>query len=131
MITNRINFYWIRPSPCSERVLLRAAVAVPLLSWLIFSALLSGWSWSISYKLAPVLWYGGSTALLIAVLFFVMWALLWNHREGRPPETPPLAGALRPVPIHPSPRLVRSAAEPLPASAIKMPEKLRHVNEEG
>ncbi len=69
---------------------------------------------SSSFKFAPALWYGSSTVLLGAVALLVTWALLRNGQNGLPPQMPPLAGALRPVPIRPSPHLVRSAAEPLP-----------------
>ena len=114
MSANRIRLLNALQSPKSERQLLRAVIAVPLLSWLIFSALISGWLLSTSFGFAPALWYGSSTALLSAIVVFVTWVLLVSGRKGQPPPMPPLAGALRPIPIRPTPRLVRSAAELLP-----------------
>jgi len=129
--------YYIRPPipPCSggtTKAFLHAVVGVPLLSWFVFSALLSGWSLSTSSKPGQAVWYITSTVLILGAAVIVLWALLVrpisgagpasssvHGGKGSPPPTPPLAGAMRPVPIRPSPRLVRSAAEPLPTGHEK------------
>jgi len=83
-------------------------------------------------KLGPTLWYAISTGLLLAVIAFVMWGILGlgssgagpasavvHDGNGPPPQRPPFTGAPRPAPIRPTPRLVRSAAEPLPRERDK------------
>ena|ERR1041384_1059067 len=132
-----MSTYYIRlpmppMSPKHGRLLLHAVVGIPLLSWFGFSALLSGWLLTTSSKAGPVLWYGSSTVLFFGLAVFVIWVLLalpssggetglWSLSEGKgpPPETPPIAGAPRPVPVRPTPRLLRSAAEPLPLDREK------------
>src|SRR5215469_15958093 len=126
-----MSTYYISPVapqvPANRTALLRGAVAVPLLSWFVFCALLSAWSLSNSFRLGQEVWYTSSTVLLIGVVVFVVWALLTlptsgagpasssvRGGKGPPSQPPPLEGAPCPVPIRPAPPLVRSAAEPLP-----------------
>src|ERR1051325_1031013 len=109
------------------RLLLRVLVGVPLLSWFVFSAMLSIWSLSISSSFGTMFWNAGSAVLFLGAAVFLTWVLLAqilsgagpasgsaHGGKGSPPTAPPLTGAPCPVPIRPSPRLVRSAAEPLP-----------------
>jgi len=132
---SKMSTYHIRP-PTPPRFrgnrtsLLRVAVAMPVPSWFVFFALLSARSLSNSFTLGQAVWYTCATVLLLGVGVFVVWALLvlptsgpasWPIRAGKgpPPQTPPLTGAPRPVPIRPTPRFVRSAAEPLPCEREK------------
>src|ERR1044071_2630438 len=109
------------------RLLLRVMVGLPLLSWFVFSAMLSIWSSSTSSSFATMLWNAGSAVLFLGAAVFLTWVLLAqilsgagpasgsaHGGRGSPPPAPPLTGAPCPVPIRPRPHLVRSAAEPLP-----------------
>jgi hypothetical protein len=67
---------------------------------------------------------GTFCALALVISFFVGFVarmLIWRpvrrppfSLDGSPPPEPPLEGAPVPAPLHPSPHLVRAAAEPLP-----------------
>lgn len=94
-----------------------AILQILLLPAFVFCGLTSLWSFSNSSGPVQKLWYGCSSWLLFGVAGFMVYELMARvvSRRGGPSGMLPLAGAACPVPIRPTPRLVRSAAEPLPS----------------
>jgi hypothetical protein len=105
--------------------IVRISLGLVLLSWLSFCGLLGAWASFSSRSLAGAAAFGGSAIFLFVLAGCVVRMFVWppvrippspgnGSPPGIPPEKPPLAGAPVPVPVRPVPRLVRSAAEPLP-----------------
>lgn len=105
--------------PQTGKSLLAAAAGVVLLSWFVFSILISSWGLVDSSNSSHRLWYAGSVLILAASAGYVSReilrrsGLLSSYRGGSSPASP-LTGAPCPVPICPTPHLVRSAAKRLP-----------------
>jgi hypothetical protein len=133
MTTYRAGLLTMPPSQLKAGArLLQAAVGVILLSWLIFSALVSTLDLMDSSKAGYAFWHIASIVLLLAVAVFVIRGLLHPAWTGTPliassirrgPDSPPgrapMAGAPCPVPIHPTPHLISSAAKRLPFEKSK------------
>jgi hypothetical protein len=106
--------------------ILIAAAGVVLLSWLVFSLLLSTWHLADSSQGGHKLWSASSVVILSIAAIYVTRELLRlagigarlpvssgpNH--GGPSPGAPLTGAPCPVPVRPTPHLTRSAAARLP-----------------
>lgn len=104
-----------------------AAAGVVVLTWLVFSILLSTWHLTNASQDGLQVCYAGSILVLTVAAIYVTRELLRlagvgvrplsrsvGTRGGSPPGALPLTGAPCPVPIRPTPHLTRSAAERLP-----------------
>lgn len=103
------------------KTILPAVLQILFLPAFVFCGLLSLWSLSNSSGSVQAVWYGCSSTLLFGVAGFMVYELMARAVSRRPGSSGmlPLAGAPCPVPIRPTPRLVRSAAEPLPSEKEK------------
>ena len=103
------------------RTTLPAVFQILLLPGFVFCGLTSVWLLSNSSDLVQALWYGSSSTLLFGVAGLMTYELMGRalFRPGGSSGMPPMAGAPCPVPIRPTPHLVRSAAEPLPSEKRK------------
>lgn len=112
--------------------ILIAAAGVVLLSWLVFSLLLSVWHLADPSQAGHKIWSAGSVVVLALAQICVTNELLrltlygarplsWTNRNGGGSAPgAPLAGAPSPVPVRPTPHLVRSVAERLPLEKRKL-----------
>jgi hypothetical protein len=106
--------------------ILIGAVGVVLLSWLVFSLLLSTWHLTDPSLGGHLLWNASSVVILSLAAIYVTRELLRLADIGVRPLSrsgpnygglspgAPLTGAPCPVPVRPTPHLTRSAAERLP-----------------
>ena len=130
MSTYRFHFRMLtirRLYPKTSKALLVASGGA-LLSWLVFSVLLSAWSLVDSSNYSHRLWYASSVLILAGATGYVSRELLrlaGLFGRGSSPGAP-LTGAPCPVPVRPAPHLVRSAAERLPLERRERIDTISH-----
>lgn len=97
--------------------LLPAVLQILILPAFVFCGMMSAWSLSNSTGPVQAVWYSCSSTLLFGVTAFMVYELMTRalSRRGGSSGMLPLAGAPCPVPIRPTPHLIRSSAEPLPS----------------
>lgn len=99
------------------KTILPAVLQILLLPSFVFWGLTSVWWLSNSTGPVQAVWYSCSSTLLFGVAGIMVYELMTRalSRRGGSSGMLPLAGAPCPVPIRPTPHLIRSSAEPLPS----------------